>query len=625
MANEGTGSLLQSIITKAEKGDSVVKVRYSTVLCTGSQKAGKTTFCNLLMNTNTESVDDDDPHSVFIKTQNVTSWRKINSHQLESIISQLDKKCHAKETKCPVVINPGEILDVLILVDMNILPSTVSLLWPSTVTFITHGLLGQESFPKLYKFIKELISNSCFEREPNFDELKDSDQIEGAFYTAFVGTTVKNSSKGVHNKEITEINEKLHALNKHINCTINEFPLSFWYVDTCDNYLHVVDLKCSQDKNENISKIKDRLECTISQNPVYKMPIAWMKLGFKIQLSCYSKNEFYIHYKTVLNTIWKRECLMHSEAELKLALQFYHHHGLLFYFEAVKGVCDYVFLHYCWIFKHLKEFLVECKDKERDCQAKQLLIKEGLLNSRMIKEIDFKGPGNMSFQSFVNLLKHLKLIAPVDPNKYFVPSILDPHETDIFQEYGEPNHHPLLITFSSGSLHRNVFCYLAAYLLKHTPKGWLKPYYDGEHQCTFKDLITFLIGLNDRVCIIDKTFYLEVQIFSKPDQPSDSSIHKMVFEIIKEALLDTCSQLNISYEKCNHGFLCHKCSPKLGEHMMILRDPSEKFLCCSKSNKPREMSKSHAVWLHEVCKLSIYVYTISVFSIYLHHLSRVSP
>jgi len=605
MANEDRDRLLQSIITKAEKEDCIVKVRYSTVLCTGSQKAGKTTFCNLLLNTKMDSLDDGDPHSVFIKTQNATNWTEINCGQLESIISQLDKKkFHAKETKYPIVINPGETLDVLILVDMNILPSTVSLLWPYTVTFITHGLCGQESFSKLFEFIRELISSSCFKKEPDFNKLKDSDHSESTFYTAFIGTLFKNIAKTTYNKETTGINEKLRALNKYINCTIHEFPLSFWYIDTCDNYLHIVDLKSSPDENENIFKIKSRLESTISENPVYKMPIAWMKLGLKIQQFCYNKNEFYIHYETVFNTIWKADCLMCNEAELQLALQFYHHHGLLFYFETVKGVNDYVFLHYCWIFKHLKEFLVECKDKERDCQARKLLMKEGLLSFRMMKEIEFKGPGNMSFQSFVNLLKHLKLIAPVDKNKYFVPSILDPHKKNVFEEYGKPNDDPLLITFSSGSLHRNVFCYLAAYLQTYTPEGWAKPIYVGQQQYTFKDLITFSIGSSDHVCIIDKTFYLQVQIYSI-HVTGHPKVHKKVFEVIKEALQNTCSELNISYDKCNYGFLCRKCNPELGDHMMLLRDPSQKFLCCSKSNKLTEMSASHAVWLHEVCMQTV--------------------
>ena len=82
------------------------------------------------------------------------------------------------------------------------------------------------------------------------------------------------------------------------------------------------------------------------------------------------------------------------------------------------------------------------------------------LMSSMIKEIKSEHLGKVKLKDFVKLLEHLRFIAPVNQ---FIPSILDSHEGyNVLGHYGEQKFNSLLITFSSGSLHRSVFCYLAA-------------------------------------------------------------------------------------------------------------------------------------------------------------------
>ena len=590
-------SILKSI---AEKQNNIIKVRYSTVLCTGETKAGKTKFCNLLMNKTTQSPAGGDYHSVFVKKHGENDWREINFEQL---IDQINDKCcvsHAKHT------GTDEVLDILILLDINVPAPAICLLQPAIVTFVTYRLRGQEDVvcTRTHKFIKELMSSNCFGRKPRFEEFEATDTTEKASYTAFIGTIYndENNSKEVFKKEVAMVSESLTSLKGRINCSLREFPLELWYEESSDGYLHVVDLKNTKD--ENVSKIKDLLDKTVTQNSIHKIPASWALLGLSVQRICYEQKVQFVLYKVVFEKIWKTECNMHDETELERALQFFHHQGVLFHFSTVKGASDYVFTRCCWMFDKLKYLLGGLKDEKiKNREAKQLLLRNGILNSKMIREVEFEGPGKMTFKGFINLLQHLKFIAPVSQNEYFIPSILQSHESDkrAFEIYGNARYDSLLITFSSGSLHRSVFCFLSAHLLSKTPDGWSPLYYDEKvkQQRTFKDLITFSIGIKEYVCIMDKTFFLQIQIRAKSEQ-CNPKLHSSVLGEIEEALKVVCKNLDIPTERCKYGFLCSNDECQSDEHMMILKDLNELQAHCSKTNQPLQLLNKHILWL-EVC------------------------
>jgi len=602
-----------------ERKSNFVNVRYSTVLCTGEPKTGKTKFCNLLMNKTVQTPGRGDYHTVFIKKHGENDWREINFEHLEVLIDQINLK-NCAPTKLTIArgtMGSNELLDVLILLDINVPSSTVCLLQPAIVTFVMYRLRGQEeSFcTRSHKFIKELMSTNCFGKKLKFSELEIGDNPEKTFYTAFVGTHSDNdnSLELQYKNEATMVNEKVQNLKAHINCSVCEIPLSLWYTKK-NSYLHVVNLESSQD--ENMSSIRSRLEDTVAQNSVHRVPFSWVALSLKVQKSCHEQNVQFVDYSHVFENIWKAECNMYSEPELKLALKFFHHHGILFHFDTVEGARDFVFTRCCWMFHELKNLLTKVEDKERNYDAKNLLTKEGRLNSKMVREIKFNGPGKMTLTTFINLLEHLRFVAPVKQNEYFLPSILESYENKkgIFDIYGKKCHDALLITFSSGSLHRSVFCFLAAYILTNMPDKWSKPCYDEQtgQQYTFKDMISFSLGVDNHVCIIDKVFSLEVQIYTESKE-CDQVLHTNVFRTIKEALKDVCKSLEIPPEDCKYGFLCTKCNSN--DHLMILKDFSEFHAHCSKSNQPQRLSDNHVVWL-EVCITIMCQHVLFMWDIY---------
>ena len=619
---QSESDLLTSVIQREEKRNNLFEIQFSTVLCVGLPKAGKTSFCNLLMGKGTQVVSSGNTHTIYIKKSSPSTpdkeskWKEINSDELLGIIHQLNhyktSSLHVKNNKEQGIINDGEKWEVLLLLDYNIPSSALGLLQPSVVTFVTYKMLGGDfsfdnpcafikSENKFPKFVKKILASSCVTRESKFDELKISDECGDTrtSYTVFVGIMNDSASSGSYEKEKDVINRGLHAVKEHINCSSREFPLSFWY-EGKDTYLYLVNL--AEQKEQSIENLRKGLDRDIAQNSAHKMPIIWVLFYFKLCKLCFETKQSYAYYSVVFEDLWKAGCNNYSENEFKLALHFFHELGVLFYFDTVKGLKDYIFIDCLWIFEKLNYLLSGFEDSKHDYVAKEVLKHEGLLQSKIIKQIKFEGPGNMKLQTFVNLLKHLKYVAPLNQNDYFMPSILEVYKSslDICKHYGSVQSTPLLVTFSSGSLHPSVFCYLAAYMMKTNKWEELK---FKKQQHTFKDLIIFSIGIEQYVCISDKTFFLEIRLHS--NSKSNVNWHNSMYKFIQQALGVVCHNLQLSAKDCKYGFLCHSCEVGEEDHMMVVEEYKDNCAYCCKGNKTKKLSTSHIVWfeVRYVCML----------------------
>ena len=156
------------------------------------------------------------------------------------------------------------------------------------------------------------------------------------------------------------------------------------------------------------------------------------------------------------------------------------------------------------------------------------------------------------FIYFIKLLQHFKFIAPVNQDEFFMPSILDSYEDykeEVFNYFGEPISKSLLITFSSGTVPRNVFCFLVAHILNQKQSNWSKLKYNksSKHRHTFKDLAIFSVNLDSYVgyiYILDKMFFLEIQIYEKSkldNYAAAADLHHAVYTFI--AVTKSCLQM----------------------------------------------------------------------------------
>ena len=595
--------LSYSDLQKTEKLNLQFEIQFSVVLCIGLPEAGKTSFCNLLMNKECQAPSGN-ACTMFIKRPNQNAsdaeskWTEINNEELTKIIDELNRykknSLHSKDAKEGRVINSTEKWDVLVLLDCCIPLSALCLLHRSTITFVTYRMFGQNvpfsnscEFLKngddFSKFVKELLSSSCTKRHSDAKASVESGD-DKASYIVFVGLFKDSSMLNFYKKEAGVVNDGILAIKEYINRFSNSFPLSIWYVKR-NYHLHLVHL--TNQKEETIASIRENLEKVIAQNTSHKISFTWILFYFKL-LKFYF-NSKYAFYNDAFEKIWKAECKNFDESEFKSSLNFFHQLGALFYFDDVEGLKKYLFIDCLWIFEKLNYILYNFEDDKLDYDAKEVLKCEGLLLYRMIKHIKFEGPGEMNLQTFVSLLKHLKFIAPVN-NDYFIPSILDCYNdnTSIFEKYGSPHPHPLLITFSSGSLHRSFFCYLAAYMMQSKEQKIKK------QQPIFRDLVIFSIDIDQYICIRDKIFFLEVKLYSK----SNISCHNKAFKFIKDAVEDACNNLELSADDCKYGFLCYLCK---GGHVMVAQEEgAEIYAWCCNSGKLERLSSDYTVWF-QVC------------------------
>jgi len=556
-------------------------MRFSTVLCTGLERTGKTSFCNLLMEKTVLSTPPGNFHTIFIKrstkkTEN--KWTEINSEKLDKLINEL--------SRCKQNPDPCEIWDVLLLLDIAVSTPTSCLLQRSVVTFVTYKMLGEyfesdsNEFMKKHfsKFLKEFLSSSCAEIKNNseFSKLRKKKR----FHISFVGIHNGTCSEESYANEAEVVNESIGILKEHINCPNGEFTLPIW--DINNQYLHLVNLK--EQKGEHFKNIKTNLENIIANNSIHEVPLSWMLLYLKIQKFCIENGTNYVECDVVREKLWKKECCGFDENDLIYVLNFFHNLDALFYYDSVEGVKNFVFTDCHWIFASLKH-LYKHKDKiHYDSIAKLSLKYDGELLSSIIEDIKIDPLGKVEFKYFLELLKHLKFIAPVSKNNYFMPSILDSHESYKTAHYGIQIFESLSITFSTGSLHRSVFCLLAAYMIDKSPPNWshLKYHERTKRRHTFKDLITFSVIINGYecyVCIVDKIFFLEIQIYSKSSGVCPADLHCIVLEFIKNSLKAVCGD---GYKL---GFLCHKCEGQPKQHLTVVTEfhGSSITVCCSKT------------------------------------------
>ena len=566
------------------------------------------------------------PDAVHIKKGTSRDDTKINEKLIDELI---DKLTQYKSTHKPEHFN--EPLDVLLFFDENIPMPALCLLCtlrPSLVTFVTHIIHDKtcrcddtknffENEKAYCTFVKEVLSSKSVKKQDivEFSDLEICDKkknFKKICEVAFVGIIKESSSKKSYAKKIEAANKGLNILEKNINCSIENLPLRIWYLDEEEeeeeddsHYMHIVNLANHSDKH--FGQIQAKLKNMIFENSVHNLPLSWFLLYLKIQKLCADSRKPFMEYSEVLK-LWNTECV-HSETDLEYALRFFHHIGALFYFSSVEGISDFVFTDLCCLFDELNYFY-NCKDatRGRDKAAKLVLKFEGILKSRMVEEINSPESKTIQLQHFLNLLEHLKFIAPLRRNDYFFPSMLTSCDNkNILPDYKPSSYPPLLITFSSGSLYRNIFCYLAAHIIEkieNDPEiGWSKPKYDkNKSQYTFKDLIVFCVGAHHCVCITDKTFFLEIKVYS---QSGDNCPHYTVFKFIKESLeeiIETKLKLPDHYK---YGFLCCRCASEQEqhEHLMIINNLDNfNEAYCSRKDIPQELTEEHSVWFTEVCK-----------------------
>ena len=111
------------------------------------------------------------------------------------------------------------------------------------------------------------------------------------------------------------------------------------------------------------------------------------------------------------------------------------------------------------------------------------------------------------------------------------------------------------------------------------------------------------MGAHHHVCIIHKTFFLEIQIYSKSGDDCSGYLHHKVYKSIKQSLEKVCKETLKLPDDYRYGFsCCCNNESKQHVHLMIIENPDEELTqaYCSKSHTLHQLTEGHTVWFSEV-------------------------
>ena len=422
-----------------------------------------------------------------------------------------------------------------------------------------------------------------------------------------------------YNEELFKINEEVKKLIKTIR---DEDVLEIWckggknYVIPIDNTISREpheDLKC--ETFETVQSIREQSNKILRKKAQYEIPIAW----FILELELRNQGKVCIPL-TEVKSICDRIMPSHKQMnfwQIKEVLKFYHLFGMLLYFNDVDGMNNYVITKPEWLFLNLTKIIM-CKfvNNSDDLYDSYLLeeMDKGVCSLKLLRTLKLD-LGGIALTSFVNLLMHLKVIAPLKTmeNAYFIPNILPPcNETNIFanKEYGKPaafalngqcihpEVEPLLIEFIFGTIPRGLFGYLIVQLLQDNADT----YELCENVCQYSDLISFFIKPYWQVCLRDRISYLELQVRVIGNE---ASYHYKIQNTVNQALRKVCDEFNWRFSDCRYGFLCRKHEQDFqANHLTLLpTNPPypydiPKCACCK--SQPTPLSDAHTIWF-KVC------------------------
>ena len=591
-------------------------------MVTGLPKSDKTLFSHLLMKGCQKHGSDAQNHTVFIKkactiTGKVTDWEFTTPNNLIDKINIMKK----------IDTNVKEIWSVLILLEVSIMPCTAycPYLFPrASLTFVVGKLVdlhasfedynqcnNEFSLPKhdILHVFKNIVSANCIklkricEENVLFQELitKKSSHI----YTAFIGT---------HRGEVpvdSVINVGLRSMMNDINLPNKLEALSVLHAGS--KLIHTVNV--TENSDENAKKLYDEMDNLLRS--IYKIPIHWLLLIMELQQLCIEKDLKFIRFNDVFETLWKVKLNNHNKSELKIALNFFSSLGYIWYFE--ESSFSYVFSSLKWLLQTIESFMkMSIPDHGTTYISYKRFTYDGILTEKVISTLSksLKVETNL----MIRLLIHLKLAIPLnscesiiakEESEYFIPHRLPAVKNDeILSRYGNLQLEPLMLTYSSGTVHPSLFCMFAGYLLQNYETlsddcNWSQPQEsDDDEQFTFSNLITFPIDNDYSVTLYDKIFCLEIQIRKKVGEAiKHNDINCPTLRSITKVLRDVHHHFKKRESDLACGFHCTICKHFVQSHMMIVKPHKRntwRAICCKDGRKDILTTDCYTVWFKQV-------------------------
>ena len=624
--------MLGDTIVKALEQNGSLCLQFSTLLCTGLPKTGKTSFSHMLLKQRTDNLNPGDNVMLFIKRKSLfsnkeTEWEKTEMvglvNRLNLFLKYTTKLSHIVGTNLLKPANVKEVWSVFMLLDISV-PAFLTYYFPKTFfTCIIDRFnklkksfdhcqqkgdnLPLQHFDNLHYFKNVISASRLKESSEEINLFKEMVAFEEdkCTYIAFVGTHL---DENLENPD--SINSGLDDMLNDINCPDEDDPLPVLHLGD-GKLIHTINIAKTSDKN--VDKLFS--EMNQANQVTYNIPIPWLLLVLEMKKLCSNRNQKYVTHSEVFEKIWKAKFHNFSDSHLKAALKFFDHVGVFLYFD--DGSESYIFTDWNWLFEILNILLTKPITLATYAPY-SLFMYEGILGEKLISKISLSLKSTLKVDLVIKLLVNLRLAAPLNRSyvpgiEYFIPYRLPVFKDDKFltTHYGNIEYEPLLITFLAGTLHPSLFCLLAAYFMENLPCGWKMPQKSKESKrYTFNNLITFPNDSGCSVTMYDKTYWLEIQIRNMNSKTPYSAFPYQVFSSIESALIGICKQLNRNINEVKYGFQCKICGNNANKHIMVAhKKPEDQFplgQCCKRRYARKYLEDScYTTWFVKVC---LYMY-----------------
>ena len=433
-----------------------------------------------------------------------------------------------------------------------------------------------------------------------------------------------------YDQEIKEIDKEIKNLVKPIeqdDMLVFQCTKSQRYINPVDNtvprlpkdeiFHHDLGMQNIQrDTSDTISAIRECSNEILREKAQYEIPISWFILELELRKNdkvCISLDDV----QHICNKILPLRRQMKLPQIIQV-LKFYHQYGMLLYFDEVVGMDRFVITNPQWLFINLTKIIM-CKFEHNATNLYSAKIikrmQNGICDMELFQNLKLDLQG-IELQSFLNLLVHIKVIAPMD-NGYFIPNILPLcanteyicTETECGkmtiltddQRYIEVE--PLLMQFTFGTIPRGLFGFLVVEILQENSNSDEKYELYGENdesnnilfRCA--NLLTFHVNPWFYISLIDKILYLELQVRSTNIKQSH---HYKAQTRVTKALKKVCNRFDWTFNSCCYGFLCKSESMLChGSAHLALLDPNtpstaESATC--KNHRPMTLNEAHHIW-----------------------------
>ena len=371
-----------------------------------------------------------------------------------------------------------------------------------------------------------------------------------------------------------------------------------------------------RDTRDTISVIHERSNEILRDKAQYEIPISW----FILELELRKNDKVCISLEDVQDICNK---ILPSHRQMKLpqiiqVLKFYHQYGMLLYFDEVVGMNKFVITNPQWLFINLTKIIM-CKFEQNATNLYRSEIIErmenGICDMELFQNLKLDLQG-IKLESFLNLLVHIKVIAPMD-NGYFIPNILPlcantesictetecGKMTILTDDKENIKVEPLLVQFTFGTIPRGLFGFLVVEILQENSNSDEKYELYGENdksndilfRCA--NLLIFHVNPCFYISLIDKISYLELQVRSTNEKRSH---HYKAQTRVTKALKKVCNRFDWIFNSCRYGFLCESKSKLCCQstHLALL-DPDKPLTAESatcKNHQSKKLNEAHHIW-----------------------------